>query len=249
VLYQPYPENWPIYTPRDKLANWLEQYAISQDLVIWTNSRALPTPTYDAVSKRWTVVIDRAGEKITLHPNHIVLAAGTFGAPRFPSITDISLFKGKTIHAATYAGGKEFVGKRTLVVGAGNSSADICQDLAFHGAAGVTMLQRSSTCVVSVESTARMLGRVWPANVPTTVADFKSQAVPFLLLREIRRATTDHLWAEQAETHKGLQEAGLKLNMGKDGSGQYPMVFERFGGEFFVDICVLVLNLNIGYCE
>ncbi|KAJ6608417.1 FAD/NAD-P-binding domain-containing protein [Mycena sp. CBHHK59/15] len=237
MLYQSYPENWPIYTPRDKLADWLEQYAISQDLVVWTNSRALPAPTYDTASKRWTVVIDRAGTHITLNPAHIVLAAGTVGAPRTPSIPDAHLFTGKTIHAAAYAGGKAFAGKRTLVVGAGNSSADICQDLAFQGSAEVTMLQRSSTCVVSSENVARTLERLWPADVPTDVADFKVQVMPYLLLREIGKARTEMMWAEEKETHAGLREVGLSLTMGKDGSGQYPMIFERFGG-YWLDVGV-----------
>ncbi|KAJ6549828.1 FAD/NAD-P-binding domain-containing protein [Mycena capillaripes] len=237
MLYQSYPDNWPIYTPRDKLADWLEHYAISQDLVIWTNSRALPTPTYDSASKRWTVVIDRAGEEITLHPTHIVLAAGTIGAPHVPTIPDAELFKGTNIHAAVYAGGKEFEGKRTLVVGAGNSSADICQDLAVQGAAQVTMLQRSSTCVVSADNAARTLEHLWPANVPTDVADFKLQVMPYLLLREIGKATTDRMWAAERETHEGLREAGLSLNFGKDGSGQFPLIFERFGG-YWLDVGV-----------
>ncbi|KAJ6493419.1 FAD/NAD-P-binding domain-containing protein [Mycena sanguinolenta] len=237
MLYQPYPANWPIYTPRDKLADWLEQYAISQDLVVWTNSRALPTPTYDPAAKRWTVVVDHAGEQVTLHPAHIVLAAGTLGAPQLPSIPDAELFEGSTIHSAAYAGGKDYAGKRTLVVGAGNSSADICQDLAFHKAAEVTMLQRSTTCIVSAKNVRRLLEHLYPDDVPTDVADFKSQAFPFLAMRAMARSRTDQMWADEAETHKGLREAGMSLNMGKDGSGQYPMVFERFGG-YFLDVGV-----------
>ncbi|KAJ7128667.1 FAD/NAD-P-binding domain-containing protein [Mycena epipterygia] len=235
MLYQPYPDNWPIYTPRDKLADWLEQYAVSQDLVVWTNSRALPTPTYDIASKKWTVVIERNGAQITLNPSHIVLAAGTVGAPRVPTIADTHLFRGPIIHAVAYAGGAEFAGKRTLVVGAGNSSADICQDLAFQGAASVTMLQRSSTCIVSGENVAHTLARLWPPGVPMDVADFKVQVMPYLLLREIGKATTDRMWEVESETHKGLKEAGFSLTMGKDGSGQYPMIFERFGG-YWVDV-------------
>ncbi|KAJ6562315.1 FAD/NAD-P-binding domain-containing protein [Mycena capillaripes] len=233
LLYQSYPENWPIFTPRDKLADWFEQYAISHDLVVWTDSRALPIPTYDAASKRWTVVVVRAGVQVTLHPAHIVVAAGTVGAPRIPSIPGAQLFTGSAIHAAAFAGGKAFAGQRTLVVGAGNSAADICQDLVSQGAVEVTMLQRSSTCVVSVEKTARDLERRWPPGVPTDVADFKIQAVPLLLMRKIARATTETLWAAEEETHKGLREAGLSLNMGTDGSGYFPMIFERLGGYWF----------------
>ncbi|KAJ7164213.1 FAD/NAD-P-binding domain-containing protein [Mycena filopes] len=235
MLYQPYPKNWPTFTPRDKLADWLEGYAVSQDLVVWTDSRALPTPTYDPSTKRWTVTIDRAGTQYTLHPAHIVLAAGTVGAPYTPPIPNADRFTGLSMHALAYVGGAPFVGKRTLVVGAGNSAADICQDLAFQDAASVTMLQRSSTCVVSVDNVARKLARMWPADVPTETADFKVEAMPYLLVREIGKATTAHMWAEEAETHKGLREAGLSLTFGKDGSGQYPMIYERFGG-YWLDV-------------
>ncbi|KAF7362778.1 Flavin-containing monooxygenase YUCCA9 [Mycena venus] len=245
MLYQSYPENWPTYTPRDKLADWLEHYAISQDLVVWTSSRALPTPTYDTTSKRWTVVIDRAGQQVTLHPAHIVLAAGTLGAPRFPSVPDIDLSEEQLSMLQRTPAERASWGKRTLVVGAGNSSADICQDLAFHGAAEVTMLQRSSTCVVSADSVAQTLERLWPPHVPTDVADFKSQAVPFLLIREIGKATTQHMWAQQKEIHEGLREAGLKLNMGTDGSGHYPLAYESFGGyceEYHLEFTKLRFN-------
>ncbi|KAJ7736035.1 FAD/NAD-P-binding domain-containing protein [Mycena maculata] len=237
MLYQSYPDNWPQYTPRNKLADWLEQYAINMDLVIWTNSRALPTPTYDPATKRWTVVIDHAGTHVTLHPVHIVLAAGTVGAPIIPSIPDAALFTGKTLHATWYAGGSPFLGKRVLVVGAGNSGADICQDLAFQGAGAVTMLQRSATCVVAVANVARKLAHFWPEGVRTDIADFKMQVMPYLLMRKIGTATTEAMWEEERETHKGLREAGLKLTMGKDGSGQYPMIFERFGG-YWLDVGV-----------
>ncbi|KAJ7113138.1 hypothetical protein C8R44DRAFT_741469 [Mycena epipterygia] len=132
------------------------------------------------------------------------------------------------IHAAAYTGEKAFAGKCTLVVGAGNSATDICQDLAFQGAA-VTMLQRSSTCVVSLESGVRMLARMWPSEVRTEVADFKVEAMPFLLVHEIGKVMTEMMWAEK-ETYTGLREAGLSLTMRKDGSGQYPMLFERFEG-------------------
>ncbi|OSX58691.1 hypothetical protein POSPLADRAFT_1049391 [Postia placenta MAD-698-R-SB12] len=43
LLYQPFPENWPTFSPRDKLADWMDQYAVSQDLVVWTDSEIKPT--------------------------------------------------------------------------------------------------------------------------------------------------------------------------------------------------------------
>ncbi|KAJ7085615.1 FAD/NAD-P-binding domain-containing protein [Mycena crocata] len=234
LLYQPNPDNWPIFTPRDKVADWLEQYAISQDLVVWTNSRPLPTPSYDAASKQWTVVIDRAGQHITLNPAHIVISTGALGKPRIPSIPDMYRFDGTKIHCSSYTGGENFSDKRVLIVGAGNSSADVCQDLAFHGAE-VTMLQRSTTCVVAADNANQPLLRWWPPDIPTTVSDFKFKSTPFLLLRENAKAMTQTMWEEEKGTHEGLREAGLSLSMGKEGTGLFVMVFERFGG-YWIDV-------------
>ncbi|KAJ6466147.1 FAD/NAD-P-binding domain-containing protein [Mycena vitilis] len=235
MLYHPYPDNWPTYTSRDKLANWLEQYAVSQDLCVWTNSHPLPTPTYDCTSRRWTVTVVRDGKEILLHPAHIVLAAGTIGTPRIPCIPGLDTFAGEILHSAQYQGGKPFAGKNAIVVGAGNSSADLAQDLHVQGARSVTMVQRSSTCVVACSSIRQLAERIWPDDVPVEVADFKSMATPFRLLKEVLSERKDELRAQETELHNKLTGAGLKLNMGVDGSGQFPMFFERFGG-YWLDV-------------
>jgi cation diffusion facilitator CzcD-associated flavoprotein CzcO len=230
VLYQPYPTNWPIYTPRDKLADWLELYANSQDLVVWTNSRVLPIPSYDFTTKRWTVVVDRNGTHVTLHPAHVVLATGSLGEPRIPEVPGKNLLRGVSFHASEYQGGSAFASKNVLVVGTGNSSADVCQDLAFHGAC-VTMVQRSSTCVYSSAAMTGNLLHTWPEGVPTETCDFKFAALPLLLLKKFAVETAEKSWAGEAEMLKGLEKAGLRLNMGINGSGIYPLLLERFGGE------------------
>ncbi|KAJ6528230.1 FAD/NAD-P-binding domain-containing protein [Mycena vulgaris] len=243
LLYQPYHRNWPVFIPRDKLAQWLEQYPESQDLVVWTNSTPLPTPTYDPAAQRWTVVVDRDGKHITLHPVHIVIAAGALGAPFFPVVRDAERFNGITLHAGGYHGGAPFAGKRVVVVGAGTSAADICQDLSSHGARSVTMVQRSATCVMSSANARAVMEKLWPDNEPTDVADFKLNATPLLLLKRILGAQEAHSWEAETETHRGLREAGLKLTMGSDGSGAYPLGFEKFGG-FWLDVGCAALIRN-----
>ncbi|KAL0581362.1 hypothetical protein V5O48_000626 [Marasmius crinis-equi] len=232
MLYQPYPDNWPLYTPRDKLANWLEQYAESQDLVVWTNSEPLPTPTYNSDSKKWTVNINRNGQIVTIHPSHIVLATGTLGGPKIPPIlrNGSGDFKGRVLHACNYQGGQEFSGKRVVVVGAGNTSADICQDLNFHGAS-VTMVQRSTTCVASLQSTTAGLLHQFPPNVPTNVADFKFVSTPLFLFKKILAQVAEHGWqAADREMIEGLRKRGMDINLGPDGTGNLFLVYERFGG-------------------
>ncbi|KAF7309079.1 hypothetical protein MKEN_01109600 [Mycena kentingensis (nom. inval.)] len=235
MLYQPFHHDWPVFSPRDKLADWLEQYPSTHDLVIWTKSHPLPTPSYSRDTKRWTITIDRAGTRVTLSPAHIVIAAGTLGAPRYPIIANPSVFRGITLHAAHYHGAAPFADKRVIVIGAANSAADICQDLVFHNAASVTMVQRSSTCVVSAKTARVLMQRVWPEDVAVETSDFKANATPLKLMKRLLSAREKEMWEAERETHRGLREAGMKLNMGVDGSGPFPLQFERFGG-FWLDV-------------
>ncbi|KAJ7246808.1 dimethylaniline monooxygenase [Mycena haematopus] len=235
MLYQPFPTNWPIFTSRDKLAQWLEQYAESEDLIVWRKSQPLPTPTYDPASKRWTIVIDRDGQHVTIRPKHIVIAAGTLGTPFYPAMKEPERFKGTILHTGNYPGGAPFVGKRVVVVGAANSAADVCQDLVFHGARSVTMVQRSSTCVMAAKNARAAASRFWPDGVPTEISDFKVNAMPTLLVKQIMRSQEAAGWEAEKEIHAGLREAGFKLNMGADGAGAYLLMFEKFGG-FWLDV-------------
>ncbi|KAG6813422.1 hypothetical protein H0H92_011119 [Tricholoma furcatifolium] len=229
-LYQPYPENWPIFTPRDRLADWLEHYAICQDLVIWTDSSPLATPIYDFGAKQWTIVINKNGTHVTLNPAHVILATGTLGNARFPAVANKDLFKGITLHASEYSGGRPFSGKRVIVIGAGNTSADICQDLVTHGAESVTMVQRSSTCVVSPKSVELTVTRSWQEGVPSEVSDFIFASCSLLFLRSMVGQFEQEAWNRDRDLHEGLVKAGLKLNMGIEGAGLASLVFERGGG-------------------
>ncbi|KAK7464378.1 hypothetical protein VKT23_006545 [Stygiomarasmius scandens] len=238
MLYQPFPEQWPIFTPRDKIANWLEQYAVSQDLVVWNNSYPLPTPSYDYSTKTWTVAVNHDGEHVTLHPKHIVLATGTLGRPNIPRISNLEQFKGPATHSCGYNGADALLsranGKRVVVIGAANTSADICQDLCYHGAE-VTMIQRSTTCVVSANNTRKNLEMRWPPGVPTDVSDFKFASMPMSLIRKILVSQKDNLAALERDLQEGLRKAGMDINMGPEGSGNYLLVFERLGG-YWLDV-------------
>ncbi|KAJ3778260.1 dimethylaniline monooxygenase [Lentinula raphanica] len=235
MLYKPYPTTWPIFTPRDKLANWLEQYADTQDLVIWTQSTILPAPQYDQTSNKWTAVVSRNGEHITLHPAHIIIACGTLGHPRIPSVVDMHAFKGDIIHASKYKGGSGFTGKRVVVVGAGNTAADICQDLVHCAAAEVTMVQRSSTCVVPRPVSTANLDRMWPQGVPTDISDLKFASLPLPLIRKLSASRAAQIAEMAKEMHDGLTKAGMQVNLGPGGGGNFILVFGRFGG-YWLDV-------------
>ena len=229
VLYQPFPTNWPTYTPKDKLADWIDQYAITQDLVVWTSTTFLPGAAYEETSQRWRVTVNKNGVPIALLPAHIIMATSIFGDVYTPQIPGQEAFRGEQIHSSQFNGGASYASKRVLVVGAGNSAADICYDLVSNGAASVTLLQRSATCVVSEKLVALRMGMAFPDGVPVEISDFNNAGFPLDLFRELMREAQP--WAEEfdKQLHEGLKKAGFKLTAGVDGSGQ--LFLDRGGGE------------------
>lgn len=212
------------------MADWQEQYVTTQDLVVWTRSTILPGAHYDTIRKRWTLVVDHAGTRVELHPAHVVSAVGSMGPPRMPHVPERACFDGDVIHSGAYPGGAPYVGKHVVVVGACQSAADICQDLAFRGAASVTMVQRSSTCVVDISTGAGGEHVLFPDDVPIDVCDLKFQSLPINLNRRLTLEEADLEWEREKELHAKLRRGGLKLNMGKDGSGHVFLIYERLGG-------------------
>lgn len=84
-----FPPSWPVFTPALKLADWLESYAHSLELNVWTSATvtSITKETGDN-AKRWSVHVERGdGRKRTFKVNHVVLALGFgSGVPRIPDI-------------------------------------------------------------------------------------------------------------------------------------------------------------------
>ena len=237
VLYTPFPSNWPEYTPRDKIADWVETYASIQDLVVWTSTEMHPHPRYDLATRTWTVTVDCAGEPVTLHPAHIVIATGTLGRPNVPSFPGMDAFRGQAVHSSQYPGARALAGKRVVVVGAAQSAADICQDLALRGsteeglAGSVTMVQRSPTCVMTRDFVNGQVKGAWPEDVPVEVSDFRFAAFPLKLMRQIAIASQEQALEAHREVHEKLRKGGAHVDLGPEGQGVYPLVYERYGGK------------------
>lgn len=212
------------------MAGWLEQYVDNQDLVVWLNSTIEPTPVYDPVARKWTVVVNRNGERLTMYPSHLVMAGGFFGDPNIPRFDGQEEFKGEILHSNTFPGGDVFKGKRVVVIGAANSAADICQDLSLRGAASVTMVQRSASGMVSNKFNAIQFGAVYPEWRSLEYSDLSASTLPINGLRDLMKGMQPFAQEFDKEILQGLAKGGYKTTLGHDGSGQLLMVYERGGG-------------------
>ena len=237
--YLPFPEHWPVFTPKDKLGDWLEMYARVMELNCW-NDTTCQRAEYDEAAQRWTVTVDRAGETITLHPAQLILATGMAGVPQMPSIPGMDSFAGEQHHSSRHATGEPYAGKRCVVIGSNNSAHDICADLVEHGA-DVTMLQRSSTLVVRSEtmlrlSYATLYSEQAVANgIGTDQADLLAASMPYRLLPSMQRPLWERIAAEDAPFYDRLRAVGFQLDFGEDASG-LSLKYLRRGSGYYIDV-------------
>jgi cation diffusion facilitator CzcD-associated flavoprotein CzcO len=229
--YLHFPPNWPTYIPKDKLANWFETYVEAMELNFWTGTE-FEGGSYDETEGRWTVTLRRAdGSKRIMHPRHVVLATGVSGIPNVPEIAGLKDFTGKVMHSSGYDDGENWKGKRAIVIGTGNSGHDIAQDL-YSSGADVTLFQRSSTLVVSIEPSAQLVYA--PYNEGTLEDnDLIAVSMPLKLARKSHALTGEKSKALDQELLDGLERAGFKLDFGEDNTGWQFKYLTRGGGYYF----------------
>jgi cation diffusion facilitator CzcD-associated flavoprotein CzcO len=234
--YLPFPAHWPVFTPKDKLADWFEAYVAAMELNVWTGTEFLGGE-FDDTSRQWTVRVRRAdGTERILHPHHVVLATGMSGVPNIPTIPGLDHFTGTVSHSSAHPGGAEFAGRKAIVVGCCNSGHDIAQDFYEQGA-DVTMVQRSSTYVMSSENGIAVLfaGVYEEGGPPVEDADMMFASLPYPLVGELHKGATKTLAEMDADLLAGLEKAGFKLDFGDDGTGLFMKYLTR-GGGYYIDV-------------
>jgi putative flavoprotein involved in K+ transport len=233
--YLPFPDHWPLYTSKDKIADWLEIYAKAMEIDFWGNTLCTAA-SYDDNTGEWAVTVVRDGETLTLHPKQLVLATGLSGAKYIPDIAGAEQFTGKQYHAADHGTGAGLAGKRCVVVGSNNSAHDICVDLWEHDA-DVTMIQRSPTIVVRADTMRAGSKTLYYAQPGADIdlADLVFAANPFRPRLAAERAFANYLRHVDADFYAGLEKSGFQLWQGEDDTGFFMAYYRRAAG-YYIDV-------------
>jgi cation diffusion facilitator CzcD-associated flavoprotein CzcO len=243
--YMPFPPNWPVYIPKDKLANWFEAYVESMELNYWTGIE-FEGGTYDDAEGRWSVALRRAdGSKRAMRPRHVVMATGVSGIPNLPDIPSLKNFAGTVLHSSRYGDGETWKDKKALVIGTGNSGHDIAQDLHSSGAK-VTLVQRSSTLITNIEPSAQLAYATYNEGTLED-NDLIATSMPLVLAKRNHVMLTRQSKKFDQELLDGLERVGFKLDFGDDGTGWQFKYLTRGGGYYFnVGCSDLVVRGEIG---
>ncbi|MGP9723846.1 FAD-dependent oxidoreductase [Corynebacterium sp. AOP40-9SA-29] len=237
--YLPFPSTWPVFTPKDKMGDWLEHYTGIMDLDYWAKTTC-ERASYDEASGTWEVVVSRDGEQVVLNPTQLVLATGMSGVANKPSFPGEEEFRGEIRHSSEHPGGEADKGRRVVVLGANNSAHDICKDLHDNGAHPV-MIQRSSTHIVNSDAFIKHVTsplfseEAVDSGIDTDTADMLFASMPYKLLPAGQKQAFDAVREEDAEFYKGLEDAGFMLDFGEDESGLF-LKYLRRGSGYYINV-------------
>jgi putative flavoprotein involved in K+ transport len=237
--YLPFPDNWPVFSPKDKIGDWLEMYTKVMELNYW-GSTTCKSAAYDESKGEWTVIVERDGKEITLRPKQLVLATGMSAMPNLVQYPGAADFKGEQHHSSKHPGGDRYRGKKCVVIGSNNSAHDICADLWEHGA-DVTMVQRSSTHIAKSDTLMDLaLGGLYSEQavkngITTDKADLIFASVPYKIMHTFHIPVYQEMAKRDADLYDRLKKAGFMLDFGEDGSGLF-MKYLRRGSGYYIDV-------------
>ena len=123
----PFPDGTPRYVPRQALVDYLAAYAERHHIAPHLGEEAVAiTPA----AGRWQTTT-QTGRRY--ESSAVVLATGANCQPRVPGFARQAQYRGQVLHSRAYRNAAPFAGQWVLVVGMGNTGAEIALDLVEHG--------------------------------------------------------------------------------------------------------------------
>lgn len=124
----PFPEDYPLYVPRKELTDYFDQYAKH------FNIQPKFGEEVNALKKledgNWQVKTTSGN---TYLAKRVIVATGVNRIPNVPQWEGQDQFKGDISHSVAYKNTDPYQGKKVLVVGMGNTGAEVALDLAESG--------------------------------------------------------------------------------------------------------------------
>jgi putative flavoprotein involved in K+ transport len=237
--YMPFPDDWPVFSPKDKFGDWLEMYARVMEVNYWGSTECTGA-AYDETTGEWRAQVRRDGRLVELRPKHLVFATGAYGPPKRPGFPGADSFAGTLIHSSDYSDGAAWRGRKCVVIGAGSSAHDIAADLWEHEAK-VTMIQRSPTIVVKSETLTELgFGPLYSEEalergITTEIADLMSDSIPLALMPSFVRPVYEKIRRRDGAFYKRLGDAGFQYDFGEDQSGILMRAL-RTGSGYYIDV-------------
>jgi putative flavoprotein involved in K+ transport len=150
----PMPDDYPPFPSAAQFQRYLAQYARHFQLDV-ASGVEVQSATWNA--RAWQIMTNQG----LVEGDTLVVATGIWSTPYVPALGGEAEFGGSIMHSRDYRNPTPFVGKRTLVVGVGNSGAEIAVDLSENGVATGISIQSGAAFVPHPRSAMAMRALSW----------------------------------------------------------------------------------------
>jgi len=138
-----FPENYPKFVSKDELVQYMEDYQNHFNLDIQFKTEI---ERIERTGNDW-VVKQNNEEKIY---RKVIVATGVNRVPFYPDFEGFKTFTGEVTHSRNYKNPNPFINKKVLVIGMGNTGAEVALDLCNH-AVETAISVRSKVNIVPLE--------------------------------------------------------------------------------------------------
>lgn len=162
----PFPAHYPRYPSRDQVVAYLEAFAVHHGL---KPRLGVEVRAARPVEGGFEVETSEG----TLRTKNLVIASGYNAIPKEPTWPGQGEFQGRILHSRDYRSGAAFAGHQVVVVGNGNSGAEIALDLWEQGAKAVTLVLGGPRFVVprDVMGLPAQVASILYSKLPRRLAD------------------------------------------------------------------------------
>ncbi|MFE2380615.1 flavin-containing monooxygenase [Streptomyces misionensis] len=204
------PRRFGRWVVRDDVVRYLEKYAEHHELEIVTGVTVHRIErTGDGTG--WLL---RASGGRELTGAAVVVATGYNHTPRIPDWPGRETYEGEFLHAGAYRNAKPYAGRDVLIVGVGNTGAEIAVDLVEGGAARVRLAVRTVPHIVRRSTLgwpaqySAVLVRRLPVRLVDLLARQQARLLPDLSARGLPRPDTG-LYSRVRQGAIPVQDVGL----------------------------------------
>lgn len=200
--------------------------------------RKVARASWDSASARWTLHIDGPEGGEVWRGRFLILCSGyyRYESGYMPDFEGISDFNGEVIHAQLWPEGKDYAGKRVVIIGSGATAVTLLPAMA-EKAAHVTMLQRTPSYIAarpSRDAIADALRKVLPGRLAYTLSRAKNVGLAMFFFA-LARAHPD--FVKKGVIKQIRKELGEDFDVERHFSPPYNPWDQRFclapDGDFF----------------
>jgi cation diffusion facilitator CzcD-associated flavoprotein CzcO len=188
LAHFPIPSSYPKYVSKDQYAEYLREYAshFKLDVRLGCDVRAIRLDPAADFARPSFIVETSEG---TRRAARVVVATGMYRHPASPAFPGLETYGGIVVHSSRYKTGRDFAGKRVLVVGIGNTGAELVVDLAEQGAALAAISVRTPPPVVPRDVLGRpvQISGMLLSHLPPRLADTISRTVARTAIGDLSR--------------------------------------------------------------